>query len=295
MLIPPRSSEWGGISPQIREDLMTVTIGIQALAHRDLMALIVGISAFGLGGLASAQTVLITGANSGLGLEFARQYAAKGWTVIATHRRDEVPATLAELLSTHDNVRVETLDVANEAQVFGVAEKLRGQAIDVLINNAGIFCFCDWMDDSYNGQRFGTLSWKDFGAIMEVNVRGMAMVTQAFFEHVKASDQKKVITMTSTIGRVSDPRIAQSALWYGASKAAVNKVSVTIAQAVRNDNVIVVPMHPGAVRVEKQADDPNPDLIEPEYSISRMIETIDGLTMAESGHFILFDGSELPW
>lgn len=94
---------------------------------------------------------------------------------------------------------------------------------------------------------------------------------------------------------ISDPRIAQSALWYGASKAAVNKVNVTIAQSVRNDNVIVVPMHPGAVRVEKQAEDPNPEFIEPEYPISRMIDTIDGLTMADSGHFLLYDGSELAW
>jgi len=277
---------------------MTIRIGPAPPAanfRQGLMALIVGMCALGLGSIASAQTVLITGANSGLGLEFAKQYAAKGWTVIATHRRDQVPDTLAELLRMHDNVRVETLDVANEVQVFGLAEKLRGEAIDVLINNAGIFCFCDWMDDSYDGQRFGSLSWGDFGAIMEVNVRGMAMVTQAFFEHVKASEQKKIITMTSTIGTISDPVIAQRLLWYGASKAAVNKVNVTIAQIARSDNVIVVPMHPGAVRVEKQAEDPNPEFIEPEYSISRMIETIDGLTMADSGHFTLYDGSELPW
>lgn len=260
-----------------------------------MLALIVGVCALGLGSFANAETVLITGANSGLGLEFSKQYAAKGWTVIATHRRDRIPDTLAQLSSMYDNVRVEMMDVTVEEQVFGLAEKLRGHAIDVLINNAGIFCFCDWMDDSYDGQRFGSLSWDDFGAIMEVNVRGVAMVTQAFLEHVKASEQKKVITMTSTIGTISDPQIAQNSLWYGASKAAVNKVNVTMALAVRDDGVIVVPMHPGAVRVEKQAEDPNPDFIEPEYSISRMIETIDGLTMADSGHFLLYDGSELPW
>lgn len=260
-----------------------------------LLALTAGVFTLGLTGVASAETVLITGSNSGLGLEFSKQYAAKGWTVIATHRRDTIPDTLAELSGEYDNVRVETMDVTSEEQVFGLAEKLRGQPIDVLINNAGIFCFCDWMDDSDTTQVFGSLEWDHFGPIMEVNVRGMAMVTQAFLDHVKASDQKKVITMTSTIGTISNPRIAQRGLWYGTSKAAVNKVNVTIAEAVKGDGVIVVPMHPGAVRVEKQAEDTNPDLIETPYSISRMIETIDGLTMADSGHFLLYDGSELPW
>ena len=279
---------------------MTVTcsrglLGAARCVQRALLAPLVGVLLLGLAGFAGAQTVLITGANSGLGLEFSKQYAEKGWTVIATHRRDEIPDTLAELMSMHDNVRVETMDVTSEEQVFGLAEKLRGEPIDVLLNNAGIFCFCDWLDESDNSQRFGSLAWDHFGAIMEVNVRGVAMVTQAFIEHVKASDHKKVITMTSTIGAISDPRIAQAGMWYGASKAAVNKVNVTIAEAVKGDNVIVVPMHPGAVRVEKQFDDPNPDLIDTSYSISRMIETIDGLTMADSGRFTLYDGSELPW
>ncbi len=257
--------------------------------------LVVGVLMLGLAGGAAAETVLITGSNSGLGLEFSKQYAAKGWTVIATHRRDTIPDTLAELSSEYDNVRVEKMDVTSEEQVFGLAEKLRGQPIDVLINNAGIFCFCDWLDDDDSSQRFGSLVWDQFSPIMEVNVRGMAMVTQAFIENVKASDQKKVITMTSTIGTVSDPKIAQAAMWYGASKAAVNKVNVTIAEALKGDGVIVVPMHPGAVRVEKQWDDPNPEFIEMPYSIGKMIETIDKLTMRDSGTFTLYDGSKLPW
>src|SRR5215475_9317841 len=89
---------------------------------------------------ASADTVLITGANSGIGLEFAKQYAEKGWTVIATHRRDTPPESLAELMSKHPNVRVEKMDVASKDQVFALAKKMQGQPIDVLINNAGIFC-----------------------------------------------------------------------------------------------------------------------------------------------------------
>jgi NAD(P)-dependent dehydrogenase (short-subunit alcohol dehydrogenase family) len=88
---------------------------------------------------ASAQTVLITGANSGIGLEFAKQYAAKGWTVIATHRRATIPRTLGDLAAKYPKVRVEKLDVTDVAQVNGLATKLAAVPIDVLINNAGVY------------------------------------------------------------------------------------------------------------------------------------------------------------
>jgi NAD(P)-dependent dehydrogenase (short-subunit alcohol dehydrogenase family) len=260
-----------------------------------IRAVIVAAVAICAANFTSAQTVLITGANSGIGLEFSKQYAENGWTVIATHRRDEIPDTLAELMSAHENVRVETMDVSNQDQVFGLAEKLRGVPIDVLINNAGIFCLCDWMDESDTSQEFGTLRFDDFTPIMEVNVRGVAMVSEAFYENVKASDQKKMITITSTIGTISDPRIARSAFWYGASKAAVNKINVTLAEVVKKDNIIVVPMHPGSVRVEKQAELHNPGMLETPDSVRQMIATIDKLDISDSGKFLLYDGSGLPW
>src|SRR4051812_34279796 len=90
-------------------------------------------------GFSAAQTALITGANSGLGLEFVKQYAAKGWTVIATHRRSETPASLAAVMAEHDRVRVERMDVADVASVRELATKLAGVPIDVLINNAGVY------------------------------------------------------------------------------------------------------------------------------------------------------------
>jgi NAD(P)-dependent dehydrogenase (short-subunit alcohol dehydrogenase family) len=251
--------------------------------------------AFAIATEASAETVLITGANSGIGLEFSKQYAELGWTVIATHRRDQTPDTLEELVSKHRNVRVEQMDVSSHEQVFGLAEKLRGQPIDVLINNAGIFCLCDWMDDTDTSQRFGSLAYDHFDAVMQVNVRGVIMVSEAFIDHVKASDQKKIITMTSTIGSLGLPRIALNAFWYGASKAAVNKINVTLAEALKGDDVIVVPMHPGSVRVEKQAEDENPDMIETPYAVGRMISTIADVDMSHSGRFLLYDGTELPW
>src|SRR5690554_6544437 len=88
---------------------------------------------------ALADTVLVTGANSGLGLEFTKQYAAKGWMVIATHRRSMVPESLATVVADHSNVRVERMDVADFNSVRALASKLEGVPIDVLINNAGVY------------------------------------------------------------------------------------------------------------------------------------------------------------
>src|SRR4051812_24531217 len=83
-----------------------------------------------------ADTVLITGANSGLGLELARQYGKAGWTVIAVHRRDSTPQVLADLSKQYPTVRAERMNVADEAEVLALSRKLKGVAIDVLINNA---------------------------------------------------------------------------------------------------------------------------------------------------------------
>jgi len=256
------------------------------------MAMAIAMLTLGVTSHAYADTVLITGANSGIGLEFAKEYAAKNWTVIAVHRRDTTPESLAALSKDHPNVRVEKMDVSDKAQVFGLAKKLQGQPIDVLINNAGIFCLCDWMEQD-DSQKFGTLRYEDFAPIFETNVRGTIMVSEAFVENVKASGQKKIINISSTVGTISTP--GTRGFWYGASKAAVNKITVNLAAVLKPSNVIVVPMHPGAVRVEKQATKQGSQFIETDFSVRNMIATIAKLKMSDSGKFTNYDGKELPW
>jgi len=248
-----------------------------------------------VGRFAAAETVLITGANSGIGLEFAKQYAAKGWTVIATHRRDTPPKELADLASEHSGVRIEKMDVASVEQVKALAAKLHGQPIDLLINNAGIFSFLDWMAPSDPNQQFGTLNYEQFDEFMHINVRGPLVVSEAFIDNVKASKQKKIVMITSTLGTISTPEVATRIFWYGTSKAAQNKATVTLAEVLKNTDVIVVPMHPGSVRVEKQADLKNPGMLDTPDSVRQMIATIAKLTKRDSGKFLLYDGSSLPW
>src|SRR6187399_2507242 len=87
---------------------------------------------------AHAETVLITGANQGIGLEFAHQYAARGWTVIATHRRDKDPDELLALKKKYPKLRIERMDVTNHAEIDALAARMKGQPIDMIINNAAL-------------------------------------------------------------------------------------------------------------------------------------------------------------
>jgi len=244
---------------------------------------------------AQAETVLITGANSGIGLELATQYAAKGWTVIATHRRDTTPESLEALSAKYKNVRAERMDVQKPEDVKALATRMRGQPIDVLINNAGIFSLGDWLDRTDNRQRFGTLDYAAFDQFMEINVRGPVVVTESFIDNVRAGKQKKVISITSSIGTISTPDVAVNAFWYGTSKAALNKATVTLASVLKPEGIIVVPMHPGSVRVEKQASVHVPGMIETPDAVRSMIRTIDSLTLKDTAKFTNYDGKTLPW
>jgi NAD(P)-dependent dehydrogenase (short-subunit alcohol dehydrogenase family) len=250
-----------------------------------------------------SQTVLITGANSGIGLEFAKQYAERGWHVIATHRRSAVPDSLAELLAQFDNVRVETLDVTRVEQARELAARLSAVPIDVLINNAGVYndrgvcaageedCPGDW-----STQVFGDLRYPLFDTIMAVNVRGPLLVSEAFIGNVKASTQKKIVSISSTNGSLTDQLEGSGAIFYRASKAALNRAMQLVARAASGDGVTVVLLHPGAVLTERQAYLSGfPGMVEMQYTVAQMIDTIDALTIDDTGRFVQFDGTTAPW
>jgi NAD(P)-dependent dehydrogenase (short-subunit alcohol dehydrogenase family) len=246
--------------------------------------------------VSTADTVLITGANSGLGLELAKQYAAGGWDVIVTHRREKDPESLTELKKQFPSLRIERLEVTDQKQVEALGARLKGVPIDVLISNAGVIDINNWKDGVGAGQRFGELDFDTFLPMMDVNVRGSIMVMQTLIENVKASKQKKIITMSSTHGSIGEPIVTTAnALWYGASKAALNKLTAVIAKVVAKDGVIVVPMHPGQVRVDGGTGPLPAGMTEAPYACGEMIKTIAALTMERSGHFTLYNGKELPW
>jgi NAD(P)-dependent dehydrogenase (short-subunit alcohol dehydrogenase family) len=136
-------------------------------------------------GSVHAATVLITGADRGLGLEFARQYAARGDTVIATCRHPEDAAELQALAAAKKTIVLEKLDLTDDAGVRSLATKYHGKPIDVLINNAGIL-------GDRDGQMLGTFSRKGFHDVMDINAFGPLLVSEAFRDNVVASKEKRL-------------------------------------------------------------------------------------------------------
>jgi NAD(P)-dependent dehydrogenase (short-subunit alcohol dehydrogenase family) len=268
-------------------------------------AIVVAVGTCGVSSVAVAETVLITGANSGIGLEFAKQYAAKGWTVVATHRRKETPETLAKLMAEFPKVRVETLDVTNAAQAAALAAQLAGVPIDVLINNAGVYndrSKCDAADDGCVGdwstQSFGKMDFALLDTIMAVNIKGPLIVSQAFYENVKAGKLKKIVAISSSNGTITGelPNPRPGAIFYRMSKAALNREMQIVASSVKPDGVTAVMFNPGPTLTEHQEYlRGHPIMLETSFTVGHMIATIEKLTVADSGKFLRYDGVPEAW
>ena len=244
-----------------------------------------------------ADTVLVTGANSGIGLEFTKQYAELGWDVIATHRRDETPQSLVDVIAEHPKVRAERMDVTSPAEVRALAAKLEGVPIDILLNNAGIFILgADWHENAETaGQSFGSFDWDQFDQFVATNIRGPIMIAEAFVEHVKASEQKKIVNVSSENGRITGDPLCCGLYWYRMSKAALNKLMRQLSAELAPDGVTVLLFDPGATRVEKQANFDFPGMVETPDTVRGMIESANRLGIADTGKFFFSDGTESPW
>jgi NAD(P)-dependent dehydrogenase (short-subunit alcohol dehydrogenase family) len=250
----------------------------------------------------SAETVLITGASQGIGLEFARQYAARGATVIATHRRASTPGELARLAEKYPAVRIERMDVSNAAQIESLGAKLAGVSIDILLHNAG-FVRTDPLDQpgGNKNQVFGTLDYALLDEFVHTNVAGPLRITETFIDNVRASRQKKIVAISSAAGSVSVPPFMPNGAplpdhyWYRITKAALNSAMRLLSAQFEADGITVVMFHPGGVQVESFGSLEIPGLISPQEAIGNMIRTIDGLTTQDSGRFIDNDGTDHVW
>jgi NAD(P)-dependent dehydrogenase (short-subunit alcohol dehydrogenase family) len=223
------------------------------------------------------RTVLITGANRGLGLEFAKQYSAAGWKVIGTVRRPHAAKELNGL-----GVRVLQLDVTQQESVDRLARDLDGQPIDVLINNAGIF------------PRAATLREIDFDDVartLDVNAIGPMRVTQALLANLRHGDSKKIINITSNLGSI-EANTNGRFYGYRESKAALNMFTRSLAAELRDEGFTCAVMSPGWVQTDMGG--PNAPL-QPAESISGMRAVIDRLTPADSGTFWTYEGTRMPW
>ncbi|MEQ8967971.1 MAG: SDR family oxidoreductase [Azospirillaceae bacterium] len=224
-------------------------------------------------------TCLITGANRGLGLEFARQYAEAEWTVIAGVRD---PDKAGDLAAIDGDVAVAPLDVADAASVGILAERLRGVGIDLLINNAGV------------GGPYDPIGDTDFAAwqhVMDTNLYGAMRVTEGFLGHLRAGSGRKIATISSGLASIGD-NTGGRALAYRTSKAAVNMAMRTVAMDLAGEGFTVVLLVPGWVRTDMGGASAR---LSPEESVGQMKRVLDGLGPADNGRFIDRDGTDFPW
>ena len=225
-------------------------------------------------------TCLITGANRGLGLEFAKQYAADDWKVIATCRRPDAAEALAAL---EGSIQIYPLDVTDFARVEQLARKLSGEAIDLLINNAG-----------GSGPRVTTYNSVDYAAwseVLRVNTMAPLKMSAAFVDHLARGQDRKIVTISSKMGSMAD-NTSGGAYIYRSSKAAVNAVMKSLSMDLRDQNVIVVVLNPGWVRTEMGGPGATIDAFE---SVAGMRDVIDNLSIEDSGRFLHYDGTEISW
>ncbi|MGB1876612.1 MAG: SDR family oxidoreductase [Rhodospirillaceae bacterium] len=250
------------------------------------------------------RTVLVTGANRGVGLEFVTQYAARGWTVIAGCRDTKKAQDLQDLAASDSKITVEPLDVTNVSQIGALASKYDNTAVDVVINNAGQYGDLD-------RQSWGSLDPALFHEIMDVNVIGPMKVSEAFTPHLYKGLDKKIVSITSFLGSISSVSKSPSTPFYAASKAALNMVMRGIGKRLEDKGIAVVVFMPGLVETrmlrqtfglpleeaEKAENFDYRDLptITATQSVSGMIPLIDALSLETSGRFLNYDGKEIPW
>jgi NAD(P)-dependent dehydrogenase (short-subunit alcohol dehydrogenase family) len=223
-------------------------------------------------------TVLITGANRGIGLQLATQYAAEGWTVIGCCRN---PAA-ADALKALPGVEVEALDVTDDASVQALAAKLKGRPVDVLFNNAGIY--------GPRGWQFGKTDFDAMREVMETNLYAPVRIAEAFAANVLASDAKKIATVSSVMGSIG--RDGAGELIYRTSKTAVNMAMHVVAKALAGDGVTSVVMHPGWVQTDMGGTSAD---IDAATSAAGMRKVVANAGPADSGGFFNYDGSTIEW
>jgi NAD(P)-dependent dehydrogenase (short-subunit alcohol dehydrogenase family) len=229
-------------------------------------------------------TVLVTGANRGLGLEFVRQYAAEGWKVHAACRDPDTAKQLGRLAAASGGqVDVLALDVTDTAGVRAAAQSLAGEPIDVLVNNAGV--------GSPKNQRLGSFDYAAWGHVLDVNTLGPMRVVEAFLENVVQGGERKIVTLTSAMGSIAD-NASGGSYAYRSSKAAVNMVMKSLSIDLAPRGITCVVVHPGWVRTDMGG--PGGKLDPPE-SVAALRRLIAGLQRKDSGRFFNYDGKPYPW
>jgi NAD(P)-dependent dehydrogenase (short-subunit alcohol dehydrogenase family) len=231
------------------------------------------------------KTLLITGANRGIGLEFCNQYAADGWRVLACCRDPGNADALNRLAVRYpDLIKLYTLDVTNHAQIEQLARTLSDETIDLLINDAGVYPASD-------KGGFGHTDYAEWMSAFSINTMAPLKMVEAFVNQIACSKLKLIVTITSQMGSIDDNGSGGSYL-YRSSKAAANMVVKSLAVDLKEKRITTVAFNPGWVKTDMGG--PNA-MISVEQSVADMRKVIAGLTLSDTGKFIGNDGLVIPW
>ncbi len=229
-------------------------------------------------------TLLITGANRGIGLELCRQYLQQDWRVYATCRNPENAKELNSLADENrDHLSVHALEVTNRDQLTALKKHLKGKPIDILYNNAGVYA---------NGaSQFGKTDEKAWEEAVAVNLIAPMKMMEEFVENVAKSDKKIIASMSSKMGSMQD-NTSGGSYAYRATKAALNAIMVSAAHDLRHLDITSLILHPGWVRTDMGG--PQGEL-SVEQSAKKLRKILDNCTIEDSGSFFDVDGTIIPW
>lgn len=234
-------------------------------------------------------SVLVTGANRGLGLEFVRQYARDGWEVTATSRAPEKSDALRKLGAEFPEIRVHALDIASDESVQDLADQLDGRPLDVLILNSGIY--------PREGQTIGQIDYEGWREAFETNVLGTMRVAEALLDNVAAGEWKQIAVISTSMASlraVQGGSVAQAgtSYQYRSSKTALNMAMSILSKELAPRGISVVLFDPGWVKTDMGGP---LAVLTAEESIAGMRKVLTGNRMEISGKFLGHDGSLRPW
>lgn len=228
-------------------------------------------------------TILITGANRGIGLEFCKQYLQKQYQVFACCRNINTANELIKLKANNpEQLSIIPLDVASESSIKELKNQIGQHSIDILINNAGIYTV---LEDNYH---LDANAWQKF---FMVNSIAPYLITHTLLENCQISSQKKIINITSFMGSISENTDGIN-VPYRASKTALNALTKSLAIENISHKMIIIAMSPGWVQTDMGGTNAP---LSPEESVSAMINQIEKLTPEDSGKFYSYNGREIPW
>ncbi len=228
-------------------------------------------------------TVLITGANRGIGLEFAAKFLARGDRVLATCRDVVTASSLNRLQEDNENLEVLALDVASLESIQKLVQRLDGVAIDIFINNAGVYGPKD--------TEFGAVDAEVWASVLLVNSISPLVLSQMLMPNLRLGKDKKLLYLTSKMGSIEDNSGGGSYI-YRSSKTALNSVVKSLAIDLAAEGFTAAVLHPGWVRTDMGG--PNA-LVDTNTSVVGMMQVIDNLSHAQSGSFFNYDGNTIPW